>query len=198
MGMIDNSTQSAPRARRGAPLWVQILIWIGLAAIIVVLVLGLFRAQHPILSVGSKVTDFNLQLFDGYSYGNATQVKLSDLRGKVVFVNFWASWCVTCADEAPFVEAAWRLYQPNGKVVFLGVDYTDVDSKALAYLKQFDITYPNGPDLGTRITPIFNKNIAMPETYIIDQNGILRQEQIGPFQSVAEIQAIIDPLIKGE
>ncbi len=198
MGMIDHSTQSTPRARRGAPLWVQIVIWIGLAAIILVLVLGLFRAQHPILSVGSKVTDFNLQLFDGYPYGNATQVKLSDLRGKVVLVNFWASWCVTCADEAPFVEAAWRHYQPTGKVVFLGVDYTDVDSKALAYLKQFDITYPNGPDLGTRITPIFNKNIAMPETYIIDQNGILRQQQIGPFQSAAEIQSILDPLIKGE
>ncbi len=198
MGMIDHSTQSTPRARRGAPLWVQIVIWIGLAAIILVLVLGLFRAQHPILSVGSKVTDFNLQLFDGYPYGNATQVKLSDLRGKVVLVNFWASWCVTCADEAPFVEAAWRHYQSTGKVVFLGVDYTDVDSKALAYLKQFDITYPNGPDLGTRITPIFNKNIAMPETYIIDQNGILRQQQIGPFQSAAEIQSILDPLIKGE
>ena len=198
MGMINNSTDTASHVRRGAPLWVQILIWIVLAAIVVVLVLGLFRAQHPILRVGSRVPDFTLQLFDGYPYGNAAQVKLSDLRGKVVFVNFWASWCVTCADEAPYVEAAWRLYQSGGKVVFLGVDYTDVDSKALAYLKQFDITYPNGPDLGTRITPIFNRNIAMPETYIIDQKGILRQEQIGPFQSVAEIQATLDPLINGE
>jgi cytochrome c biogenesis protein CcmG/thiol:disulfide interchange protein DsbE len=196
--MIKDSTQSATGTRRGAPLWVQILIWVGLAVILVILVLGLFRAQHPILSVGSRVTDFTLTLFDGYPYGNAGQVKLSDLRGKVVVVNFWASWCVTCAEEAPYVEAAWKLYQPAGKVVFLGVDYTDVDSKALAYLKQFQITYPNGPDLGTRITPIFNRNIAMPETYIIDQSGILRQKQIGPFQSIEEIQSMIDPLVQGD
>lgn len=95
------------------------------------------------------------------------------------------------------MEAAWRFYQPGGQVVFLGVDYTDVDSKALDFLSKFEITYPNGPDLGTRITPIFNRNIAMPETYIIDQQGILRFKQIGPFQSVAEIRAAIDPILSG-
>src|SRR5512140_30363 len=197
MGMADDMMKPVAPARRGAPLWVQILVWAILAVVLVVLLLGLFRAQHPILSVGSKVTNFTLTTFDGYGYGNSGQVKLSDLKGKVVFVNFWASWCVTCADEAPYVEAAWRHYQPGGKVVFLGVDYTDVDSKALAYLKQFNITYPNGPDLGTKITPIFNRNIAMPETYIIDQNGTLRQQQIGPFQSAEQIQTMLDPLING-
>jgi cytochrome c biogenesis protein CcmG/thiol:disulfide interchange protein DsbE len=115
-----------------------------------------------------------------------------------VVVNFWASWCVTCADEAPDMEAAWHYYQTGGQVVFLGVDYTDVDSKALDFLTKFKITYPNGPDLGTRITPIFNRNIAMPETYIIDQQGILHYKKIGPFQSLAEIQAAIDPLLNGK
>ncbi len=196
--MTDNPTNSVRSSRRGAPLWLQILIWTGLAVVLVFLVLSLFRAQHPILSVGSKVTDFTLHLFDGYYYENQPQVQLSDLRGKVVVVNFWASWCTTCADEAPYVESAWKMYQPTGKVVFLGVDYTDVDSKALAYLTQFSVTYPNGPDLGTVITPIFNRNIAMPETYIIDQNGILRQKQIGPFQSTEEIQTMLDPLINGD
>ena len=95
------------------------------------------------------------------------------------------------------MEAAWRYYQPDGQVVFLGVDYTDVDSKALDFLSKYDITYPNGPDLGTRITPIFNRNIAMPETYIIDQQGILRYKQIGPFQSMTQIQSAIDPLLRG-
>ena len=184
--------------RRGAPLWVQLLVWAGLLALLVILGLGLFRAQHPILTIGSKVPDFTLKLFDGYQYRQTSQVSLSSLRGKVVVVNFWASWCVTCADEAPAMEAAWQYYQPDGKVVFLGVDYTDVDSKALEFLSRFSITYPNGPDLGTRITPIFNKNIAMPETYIMDQEGVLRQEQIGPFQSVAEIRSAIDPLLSGK
>lgn len=195
--MAQNSTNSAAVTRPGAPLWVQILIWIGLLVLLIFLGIGLFRAQHSIISLDSSVPDFTLKLFDDYQYQGENQVGLSDLRGKVVVVNFWASWCVTCADEAPYVEAAWRYYQPAGQVVFLGVDYTDVESKALEYLSNFNITYPNGPDLGTHITPIFNRNIAMPETYIIDQQGILRLEQIGPFQSLAEIRSAIDPLLVG-
>jgi cytochrome c biogenesis protein CcmG, thiol:disulfide interchange protein DsbE len=196
--MGPNTTTSSVVPRRGAPLWVQLLVWVGLLALLLLLGVGLFRAQHPILSVGSKVPDFTLKLFDDYHYQGADQVSLTTLRGKVVVVNFWASWCVTCADESPVMEAAWNYYQPDGKVVFLGVDYTDVDSKALDFLSKYVITYPNGPDLGTRITPIFNRNIAMPETYIVDQQGILRDEQIGPFQSLAEIQSAIDPLLGGK
>lgn len=195
--MAQNLTNPPSVTRRGAPLWAQILIWIGLLALLVVLGMGLFRAQHPILSIGSKVPDFSLKLFDGYPYQGASQISLTGLRGKVVVVNFWASWCVTCADESPVMESAWNYYQPAGKVVFLGVDYTDVDAKALQFLSTFKISYPNGPDLGTRITPIFNRNIAMPETYIVDQQGILRSEQIGPFQTLAEIRSAIDPLVSG-
>ena len=182
--------------RRSVPLWVQILVWVGLLILLVFLGLGLFRAQHPIIALGSKVPDFTLNLFEGYQYQNEDQVSLASLHGKVVVVNFWASWCVTCADEAADMEAAWQYYQPGGDVVFLGVDYTDVDSKALDFLDKYAITYPNGPDLGTRITPIFNRNIAMPETYIIDQQGILQYKQIGPFQSMAEIRSAIDPLLE--
>jgi cytochrome c biogenesis protein CcmG/thiol:disulfide interchange protein DsbE len=183
--------------RRGIPVWVQILIWMGLFSLLIILGLGLFRAQNPIISIGSKVPDFRLELFDGYQYKNENQVSLASLRGKVVVVNFWASWCITCADEAPVMEAAWRYYEPDGQVAFLGVDYTDVDSKALDFLSKFEITYPNGPDLGTRITPIFNRSIAMPETYIVDQQGILQYKQIGPFQSFAEIRSAVDPLLSG-
>jgi cytochrome c biogenesis protein CcmG, thiol:disulfide interchange protein DsbE len=196
--MEQDITKPTAKPRRGAPLWAQILVWIGLLALLVVLGLGLFRAQHPILSVGSKVPDFTLKLFDKYPYQGANQVNLAALHGKVVVVNFWASWCVTCADESPVMESAWNYYQPKGQVVFLGVDYTDVDAKALQFLTTYNITYPNGPDLGTRITPIFNRNIAMPETYIVDQQGILRAEQIGPFQSLADIRSAIDPLITGK
>jgi cytochrome c biogenesis protein CcmG, thiol:disulfide interchange protein DsbE len=196
---MENDLENEPVViRHSAPRWVQILVWAGLLTLLVFLGAGLFRAQHPIIAVGSKVPGFTLKLFDGYSYRDQDQVSLAGLKGKVIVVNFWASWCVTCADEAPAMEAAWRHYQPEDQVVFLGVDYTDVDSKALDFLSDFGITYPNGPDLGTRITPIFNRNIAMPETYIIDQQGILRYEQIGPFQSQAEIRAAIDPLLAGK
>jgi cytochrome c biogenesis protein CcmG/thiol:disulfide interchange protein DsbE len=62
-------------------------------------------------------------------------------------------------------------------------------------LNQFSITYPNGPDLGSRISSIFNRNLGVPETYFIDRNGVLRSIKIGPFTSVQEIQATINPLL---
>ena len=196
--MEQNAANIPVAPRRGAPLWVQILVWIGVLTLLALLGVGLLRAQHPIMSIGSKVPDFSLKLFENYQYKGTGQVSLNSMRGKVVVVNFWASWCLTCADEAQAMQEAWQYYQPGDKVVFLGVDYTDVDSKALEFLRRFAITYPNGPDLGTRITPIFNRNIAMPETYIVDQEGVLRFKQIGPFQSTMEIRAAIDPLLSGK
>jgi len=187
---------SAPK--RGVPIWIQIIIWLGLLGLLGILAAGLLKARHPILSVGSPVPDFTLTLFSGYEYHNASQVRLSDLRGQVIVVNFWASWCQPCAGEAPDVEAAWNSYAKSGKVIFLGVDYLDTEPAARTYLTEFNISYPNGPDMGRRISQIFNSNLGVPETYIIDQRGVLQFAQIGPFQSSAEIQAILDPLLAGE
>lgn len=141
------------------------------------------------------VPDFTLTLFSGYEFNGAPEVKLSDLSDKVVVVNFWASWCQPCASEAADLESTWRSYEETGQVVFLGVDYVDTEPEARAYMTEFNLSYPNGPDMGARISHIFNRNLGVPETYFIDRQGVLRFIQIGPFQSVAEIQAIIDPLL---
>jgi len=109
-------------------------------------------------------------------------------------INFWASWCKPCEQEAAELEKAWRIYQDSGEVTFLGVDYVDTEPEAQAYLDEFEISYPNGPDLGTRISQAFRIH-GVPETYIIDKDGILAHAQIGPFQSLDEIIAAIDPLL---
>jgi len=166
----------------------RVLIWGGVAFLLVILALGLQRAQQGQVGEGQRAPDFSLTSFSGETY------RMNELEGKVVLVNFWASWCESCKPEARDLEQAWRDYQSRGDVVFLGVDYVDTKPEAMAYLEQFDITYPNGPDKGTKISQAFRIK-GVPETYIIDQSGEITHTQIGPFRSLEEIKSHIDPLL---
>jgi cytochrome c biogenesis protein CcmG/thiol:disulfide interchange protein DsbE len=96
--------------------------------LLAILALGLRRTQQGPVSVGDRVPNFSLTTFDGQ------QIDLVDLQGKVVVLNFWASWCKPCEQEAADLETAWRYYQPRGDVIFLGVDYVDTEPVALQYL----------------------------------------------------------------
>ncbi len=163
--------------------------WIAIFALLALLAFGLLRNQEGPVTIGDTAPNFTLTTFEG------EQISLGDLKGKVVVLNFWASWCKPCEEEAAELETAWRIYQPGGEVVFLGVDYVDTESKAMAYLEKFDVTYPNGPDLRTQISQAFRIR-GVPETYIIDQDGKLAAFKISPFLSLAEIQGMIDPLLE--
>ncbi len=181
-------------SRQGIPLWAQILIWAFILALLVLVGFGLARAQQGQVQPGYKAPEFTLTFYSGYEYNSQPTVKISDLRGKVVFINFWASWCKPCEQEAPILEQAWQYYRPGGRVVFLGIDYVDTEPAARVFLKKFNNTYPNGPDMGTAISQLFRIK-GVPETYILDTSGVLRYVKIGPFESVGEIKNIIDPLL---
>ncbi len=188
------TTETNPNPRRGMTLWIQIPIWLSLLGLLILVGFGLKRSQQGTVQPGDRIPDFSLTFFSGYEYNGQSAVKLPDLRGKVVFINFWASWCKPCEQEAPILEQAWRYYQPNGKVVFLGIDYVDTEPAARIFLRKFNNTYPNGPDTGTAISQLFRIK-GVPETYILDTEGILKYVEIGPFQSAEEIKALIDPLL---
>ena len=177
--------------KRSVPLWVQVTIWVFLLGLLALVGFGLKRSSNPMAEVGKTVPDFKLAYYEGYEYNGTAEMKLSDLRGKVVLVNIWASWCKPCEQEAPDLEEAWQLYKDGGDVVFVGVDYVDTPEGAFGYLKKFGITFPNAPDLQSGISSILNRQMGVPETYLIDREGILRQIKIGPFASVAEIQSFI-------
>jgi cytochrome c biogenesis protein CcmG/thiol:disulfide interchange protein DsbE len=168
-------------------LW-RILAWVGLFALLVVVAMVLLRKQQGPIAMGQKPPTFSLTTFDGKQIGPA------DTSGKVVLVNFWASWCKPCEQEAADLESAWQYYQPRGDVVFLGIAWTDTESASLAYIKKFNITYPNGPDLGTTISQAY-RTTGVPETYIIDKHGNLASFKLSPYTSLAEIKAAIDPLL---
>jgi cytochrome c biogenesis protein CcmG/thiol:disulfide interchange protein DsbE len=193
--MTETIPTPPPAPRRGVPLWAQVLVWGVLLALLTLVAFGLKRTQQKPIQVGDTLPEFPLVFFDGYTLMDKNEVNLSSLKGKVVVINFWASWCKPCEQEAAALESVWQTYEQRGDVVFIGVDYVDTEPEARGYLKKFGITYPNGPDLGTRISQMF-RITGVPETYFVDKNGKLAYAQIGPFTTEAEIHAIIDPLIK--
>jgi cytochrome c biogenesis protein CcmG/thiol:disulfide interchange protein DsbE len=187
-------TEATTGPRRSVPRQAQILIWAVLLGLLVLVGFGLKRTQQGTVQPGEKIPDFSLGLYSGYEYNGQSSISLSDLHGKVALINFWASWCKPCEQEAASLEAAWNYYAPDGKVVFLGVDYVDTEPSARIFMKKFGNTYPNGPDVGTRISQMFRIK-GVPETYVLDREGVLRYVKIGPFSSADEIKALVDPLL---
>jgi cytochrome c biogenesis protein CcmG/thiol:disulfide interchange protein DsbE len=118
--------------------------------------------------------DFELQLFSGET------LRLSDLRGRPVVVNFWASWCPPCRDEAPVLEGAWQEYRAKG-VVFVGVDIWDTDGDARRFLSEYGVSYPNGMSpKGEEPVAVGYGLTGIPETYFIDREGNVARKWIGP------------------
>ncbi len=185
---MENEIQAQTKTRH-LPTWVVALAFIILIAFLVMIGLGLRRVQSGPIAIGQNVPDFSLTTFGGQTFNT------EDYAGKVILVNFWASWCKPCEQEAPELEEAYQYYKPGGEVLFLGVDWVDTEPEALGFISKFGLTYPNGPDLGTKIAQMFRIQ-AVPETYVIDRNGKLAYVKKGPFESTAEIKTVIDNLLK--
>jgi len=177
--------QVTPKRR---PLWITLLMAGVLVLFLSVLAYAIIHRKQALVQPGDVAPGFTLQSFDG------DQVSLSGLSGKIVVVNFWASWCVPCQQETTWLEQAWQQYAPGGQVVFLGVDYMDTQPAATAFIKQFGMTYLNGPDLESKISHNYGV-MAVPETYIIGRDGKLAYAQIGPFASLDQIKSVIDALL---
>lgn len=106
--------------------------------------------------------------------------KLSDLKGKVVLLNLWASWCGTCKEELPSIQNLVNSEKDNNRLVFISVLYNDSPAKALAYLKENGFAFPVLIDTG-HVAEIYGIT-GVPETFIIDKKGILKQRVVGPLK----------------
>lgn len=162
--------RTVPRRRR----WlVAAAILVPTAAVLGLLAYGFTVESRYIPSplVARPAPPFTLTLFDG------GVLRLEDLRGKVVFLNFWASWCPPCRAEARALEAAWRQQKDRG-IVFVGVNIQDKEPDARRFLEEFGVTYPNGMDQGARIAIDYGV-WGLPETFFVDPEGRITSKHVG-------------------
>ena len=117
----------------------------------------------PALEGATRALDQDLSLFE--------------LRGTPIVLNFWASWCLPCRDEADTLQAGWERHGPGG-VLYLGLDMQDLTDDALAFVEEFSITYPTIRDPGRDVANDYG-TIGIPETYFIDARGRVVAHMIG-------------------
>jgi cytochrome c biogenesis protein CcmG/thiol:disulfide interchange protein DsbE len=184
--MIDSAQTQTTTSSKSGGKGRYIVFGIG-----VILLIGLFLAfawqlqtRESTQLQGNMAPQFELTTFEG------DQITLSELQGQIVVVNFWASWCVECYDEAPLLEEAYQDFKDQG-VVFLGVDYLDTEKEAQVYISQYGITYPNGYDLRSEISETFQLT-GVPETFFIDRDGSIHHVQIGPIERPQLYQLLQD------
>jgi len=115
--------------------------------------------------------DFNIVLFDGSNF------QLSAQKGKVVVINFFASWCVSCGEETPVIEKASHKYAQQN-VVFLAIAVDDTEKKAKAFMKKSGLTIPAGLDKTGKIKDDYGL-YGMPTTFFIDKNGMISYMHAG-------------------
>ena len=169
---------------------------VGLAALIGLLAYGLGssgpdRGIDDALARGERV---KAPAFDLPRLAGEGRLALSDLSGKVVVLNIWASWCDPCRAESPLLERWHRRISSDGRATVLGVDVLDVSSDARAFVREFGLTYPQVRDAKDSVRSDYGAS-GVPETVVIDRTGRIAAIRRGPVDE-AFMRAQVLPLVE--
>jgi peroxiredoxin len=167
-------TDSLPAMRRSGPSRLVILLT---ASAILALVFGLVwfqSAKYELLAVGKAAPDFVLSDLNDKTF------RLSDFRGKVVFLNFWATWCKPCREEMPSMEVLYKNFEKDGLVMMaVSIDRVTTTKDIPPFVKGLNLTFPILVDSWGKTDKPY-KRMGVPETFLIDQEGVIREIVIGP------------------
>ena len=146
---------------------------------------SVFIDANEVARVDEPAPVFQMPLFDG------SMINISDYRGEVVVLNFWASWCGPCRWEMPAFESMYQEYGDKG-VMFVGVAISDDPANAQAFADEVGVTYPIGADFAGRIARVYRPT-TMPTTFFIDREGVIRRRLV----SVAN-EGVLRIFLKGQ
>jgi len=135
------------------------------------------KIQRAVVAVGLKAPDFELPELDANGKGSSMMWRFSELKGKVIFINFWASWCDECKKEKPTIQMLYEKMQDRPFQI-LTILYRDDAKKAVDYMKINGYTMPVLLDEDMKVARNYGVR-GVPETYIIDREGIVREKIIG-------------------
>jgi cytochrome c biogenesis protein CcmG, thiol:disulfide interchange protein DsbE len=144
---------------------------------------GLLRG-HPDRNIpsnllGRPVPDFDLPLYERYVAEYGPRLSLAEAAGRPLVINFWASWCGPCYEEAPHLQRAWERH--GDEVLFIGVQTQDRDARAAgrAFVERFDLGFPNAIDDDSRVSIAYGL-FGVPETFFVRADGTLQHKFVGP------------------
>jgi cytochrome c biogenesis protein CcmG/thiol:disulfide interchange protein DsbE len=163
----------------------RITLVLAIFGLVAVLALGFRRDPLDIRTgtVGKAAPAFDLERLDG-----SGRMRLEDYKGKVVVINFWASWCVPCKEENPALVSVWERYRTSD-VMLIGILYQDSLDAGRRYSQRMGNSWPTGVDDDGRVAFAYGV-FGIPETFFIGPDGVIAGRHIGPINDQTLIRAI--------
>jgi len=194
----EAGTEQAPGAGTSRARWIVSAGLLVPVLVLLALLAGALVRHQQTLAIGAALARgetpsmpaVTLPALDG------PPVSFTSLRGRPVILNFWASWCIPCRDEAPLLEATWEEFRPQGLLV-IGVDTQDMEAPARAFLKEFRITYPTLRDPDGSFARVFGAT-GVPETFFIARDGRIHGKFPGVEERRAAWRAAAEALLAGQ
>lgn len=169
IGPVQGSARKNKRRRNILIFCVVSLLNVGLLALLLTQLLTPVPHSGSDPLVGHPAPNFSLAMLRPRA--GKSLLSLSNFEGKPIVLNFWASWCEPCKEEAPLLESTWNQMQAQGKdVIFLGIDFQDANKDGISFLQLYSITYPTVLDAGGSVSIKYSVT-ALPQTIFINRNG---------------------------